>query len=89
MRPKTEPWGTPQDESNMKEEKVLEVTEKDLLGENLIGFKPVVRGTHDAKTGSETIEENGVVNCVTLCQMQYWGRDREEWRAHYQLHGPW
>jgi len=23
-----------------------------------------VRGTHDAETGSETIEENGVVNCV-------------------------
>jgi len=23
-----------------------------------------VRGTHDAKTGSETIEENTVVNCV-------------------------
>jgi len=29
-----------------------------------IGLKPVVRGTYDAKTGSETIEENGVVNCV-------------------------
>jgi len=23
-----------------------------------------VRGTHDAETGSETIEENAVVNCV-------------------------
>jgi len=23
-----------------------------------------VRGNHDAETGSETIEENGVVNCV-------------------------
>jgi len=23
-----------------------------------------VRGTHDAETKSETIEENGVVNCV-------------------------
>jgi len=23
-----------------------------------------VRGTHDAETGSETIKENGVVNCV-------------------------
>jgi len=23
-----------------------------------------VRGTHDAETGSETIEDNGVVNCV-------------------------
>jgi len=25
---------------------------------------PVLRGTHDAETGSETIKENGVVNCV-------------------------
>jgi len=29
-----------------------------------MGLKPVVRGTHDAETGSETIEENAVVNCV-------------------------
>jgi len=31
MGPKTEPWGTPQDEINMKEEEEPEVTEKDLL----------------------------------------------------------
>jgi len=31
MGPKTEPWGTPQDESIMKEEEELELTEKDLL----------------------------------------------------------
>jgi len=31
MGPKTEPWGTPQDEGNMKEEEEPEVTEKDLL----------------------------------------------------------
>jgi len=31
MEPKTEPYGTPQDEGNMKEEEKLEVTEKDLL----------------------------------------------------------
>jgi len=30
MGPKTEPWGTPQDEDNMKEKEVLEGTEKDL-----------------------------------------------------------
>jgi len=30
MGPKTEPWGTPQNEGNMKEAE-LEVTEKDLL----------------------------------------------------------
>jgi len=31
MGPKTEPWGTPQDEGKMKEEEEPEVTEKDLL----------------------------------------------------------
>jgi len=31
MGPKTEPWGTPQDEGNIKEEEELEVTEKALL----------------------------------------------------------
>jgi len=31
MGPKTEPLGTPQGESNMKEEEESEVTEKDLL----------------------------------------------------------
>jgi len=31
MGPKTEPWGTPQDEGNMKYEEQTEVTEKDLL----------------------------------------------------------
>jgi len=31
MGPKTELWGTPQDKGNVKEEKELEVTEKDLL----------------------------------------------------------
>jgi len=56
--PMTEPWGTPRDDGNMKEEEEPELTEKDLL------LKPVVRGTHDAETGSETIEENSVVNFV-------------------------
>jgi len=27
-------------------------------------MKPVVRGIHDAETGTEMIEENGVINCV-------------------------
>jgi len=41
-------------------------------------------GTHDAETGSETIEENGVVKCVNAALRS---REREEeWRAHYQLH---
>jgi len=31
MGPKTEPWRTPQDEGNMKEEEEPEGTEKDLL----------------------------------------------------------
>jgi len=31
MGPKTEPWGAPQDEGNMKEEEEPEVTKKDLL----------------------------------------------------------
>jgi len=31
MGPKSELWGTPQDEGNMKEEEEPEVTEKDLL----------------------------------------------------------
>jgi len=31
MGPKTEPWGTPPDEGNMKEEEEPELTEKDLL----------------------------------------------------------
>jgi len=31
MGPKTEPWGTPQEEGNMKVEEEPEVTEKDLL----------------------------------------------------------
>jgi len=31
MRPKTESWGIPQGEGNMKEEEGPEVTEKDLL----------------------------------------------------------
>jgi len=38
-----------------------------------------VRGAHDAKTVSETIEENGMVNTAL--------REEEEWRAHYQLRG--
>jgi len=29
-----------------------------------MGFKPLVRGSHDAETVSETIEENVVVNGV-------------------------
>jgi len=31
MGPETDPWGTPQDESTMKEEEEPEMTEKDLL----------------------------------------------------------
>jgi len=31
MGQKTEPWGTPQNEGNMKEEEEPKVTEKDLL----------------------------------------------------------
>jgi len=31
MEPKTEPWGTPQNEGNITEKEEPEVTEKDLL----------------------------------------------------------
>jgi len=51
---------TPQDEGNVNKEEEPEVTDKNLLV--LSQLKPVVRGTHDAKTGSETIEKIGVVN---------------------------
>jgi len=42
-----------------------------------------VRGTHDAETGSETIEKNIMVNGVK-CNTEV--EREEEWQARYQLH---
>jgi len=35
MEPKAEPWGTPQDDGNMKEEEEPEVTEKTCLRDRI------------------------------------------------------
>jgi len=83
MEPKTEPWGTPQDKGNMKDEEEPEVTEKDQLKRldllSQLWEEPMIPKLEL----SDTIEENAVVNCVE-CITEV---EREEWRAHYQLHG--
>jgi len=56
--------GTPQDECNVKEEEESEVTEKDLLERWALS-----QLWGDAETRSNTIEKNGVVNCVVISYM--------------------